>query len=338
MAGAQFTTDDYVQGVTGGDRTMLSRAITLVESRRPDHQTQAQELLVRLLPHAGGAHRVGITGVPGVGKSTFIDQLGVNLTDAGHRVAVLAVDPTSSRTGGSILGDKTRMERLAVHPNSFIRPSPSKGTLGGVTRTTRETIVVCEAAGFDVVLVETVGVGQSETLVADMVDFFLVLMLAGAGDELQGIKKGLLEMADMLAITKADGDNERRAASAAADYRNALHLLTPASATWSPPVLTCSAVTNVGIDDVWEQICTHRSKLEATGELDQRRADQQVRWMWAMVEDRLLTTLRTHPQVSSMVAALEGEVRAGRSTPTLAATHLLEAFGLPDPLAEPPTT
>ncbi|HLU42943.1 MAG TPA: methylmalonyl Co-A mutase-associated GTPase MeaB, partial [Microthrixaceae bacterium] len=234
---APLSVDAYVEGVLAGDRAVLARTITLVESRSPRHREAAREVLERLLPHTGGAHRVGITGVPGVGKSTFIDQLGVNLTSAGHRVAVLAVYPTSSRTGGSILGDKTRMERLAVDPDAFIRPSPAGATLGGVARSTRETILVCEAAGFDVVLVETVGVGQSETVVADMVDFFLVLMLAGAGDDLQGIKKGILELADMIAINKADGDNREQAERAAADYRAALHLMRPTSPTWTPPVV-----------------------------------------------------------------------------------------------------
>jgi len=321
---------DYVDGVLGGDRTVLARLITLIESRRADHRVLAAEVLDRLVPHSGGAHRVGITGVPGVGKSTFIDQFGINLCEAGHRVAVLAVDPSSQRTGGSILGDKTRMARLAFHPEAFVRPSPAGATLGGVTRTTRETILVCEAAGFDVVLVETVGVGQSETIVAEMVDCFLVLMLAGAGDELQGIKKGVLEIADIIAVNKADGDNVTRAQRAAADYRHALHLTEPFSAAWSPPVLTCSGQDNVGLDELWAQIRLHRDKLGATGELGAKRQQQQVRWMWSMVEERVLDTMRASPQVRALSAACESEVRAGTVSATAAAHRLLEAAGIND--------
>jgi len=316
---------DLVAGVVAGDRAAVGQAITLVESRRPDHVAMAKAMLTELLPKAGGAHRIGITGVPGVGKSTFIDQFGIDLTAAGHRVAVLAVDPTSQRTGGSILGDKTRMERLANDPAAFVRPSPAGQTLGGVTRTTRETIVVCEAAGFDVVLVETVGVGQSETIVADMVDFFLVLMLAGAGDELQGIKRGVLELADLVAVNKADGDNVIAAQRAAADYRMAVHLMVPASAPWMPPVVTCSGATDVGLDEIWRQIEAHRETLSATGRLQSRRQDQQIRWMWAMVEDRLLSHLRDHPKVASLLPGLESAVRAGTMPATAAAEQLLSA-------------
>jgi LAO/AO transport system kinase len=304
----------------------LGRAITLVESTKPAHQELAQELLVRLLPRAGDAHRVGITGVPGAGKSTFIDALGSNLTAAGHRVAVLAVDPTSSRTGGSILGDKTRMQRLAVDPGAFIRPSPTSGTLGGVTRSTRETIVVVEAAGYDVVLVETVGVGQSETLVANMVDFFLVLMIAGAGDDLQGIKKGVLELADMIAVNKADGDNDKRARAAASDYQLALRLMQPASPNWNPPVLTCSGMHNLGLDTLWVQIELHRTKLTESGEWAARRAQQQVDWMWSTVDERLTSELHNHPLVRARRNELEVAVRTGALTPTLAADRLLAAF------------
>lgn len=317
---------DYVDGVRSGDRSVLARTITLVESRRPDHRRRAAEVVQALLPDTGGAHRVGITGVPGVGKSTFIDQLGVNLTGNGHRVAVLAVDPTSSRSGGSILGDKTRMERLAVDPAAFIRPSPAGDTLGGVTRATRETILVCEAAGFDVVLVETVGVGQSETVVAEMVDFFLVLMLSGAGDDLQGIKKGVLELADMVAVNKADGDNRRRAELAAAEYRSALHLMTPASPTWTPPVLTCSGLTDEGLDELWRQIEIHREKLTLTGELEEKRRAQQVRWMWSMLDERLRDDLRSRPAVAARLGALEGEVRAGAVTATAAVDELWDLY------------
>jgi LAO/AO transport system kinase len=321
-----ISVDEYVDGVLCGDRTFLGRAITLVESTRPEHRRLAQEMLVRLLPHSGRAHRVGVTGVPGAGKSTFIDALGTNLTAAGRRVAVLAVDPTSSRTGGSILGDKTRMRRLSTDSAAFIRPSPTSGTLGGVTRSTRESIVVVEAAGHDVVLVETVGVGQSETLVANMVDFFLVLMIAGAGDELQGIKKGVLELADMIVVNKADGDNAPRARAAASDYQHALRLVQPASPSWSPPVLTCSALENVGLDTVWDQVELHRRKLTETGELDEKRRRQQVDWMWATVDDRLHAALHRHPRVRRLAPGLERDVRAGRITPTLAAERLLEAF------------
>ena len=313
-----LSAEDHVEGVLAGDRAVLARTITLVESSNPRHRTMAREVLERLLPHTGGSHRVGITGVPGVGKSTFIDQLGVNLTGRGHRVAVLAVDPTSSRTGGSILGDKTRMERLSVDPAAFIRPSPAGSTLGGVTRATRETILVCEAAGFDVVLVETVGVGQSETVVADMVDFFCVLMLAGAGDDLQGIKKGVLELADLIAINKADGDNRERAERAAADYRAAMHLLRPTSPTWTPPVLLCSGLANEGLDELWQQILVHRARLSATGELDAKRRDQQVRWMWSMLDDRLRDDLRARPEVVAALHETEERVRSGSTTATAA--------------------
>ncbi|MGH6621149.1 MAG: methylmalonyl Co-A mutase-associated GTPase MeaB, partial [Alphaproteobacteria bacterium] len=253
---------------------MLARAITLTESRKAEHQQMAEAVLLRLLPHSGKAHRVGITGVPGVGKSTFIDALGTRLTAQGHRVAVLAVDPTSSRTGGSILGDKTRMERLSRDERAFIRPSPTAGTLGGVTRRTREAMHLCEAAGFDVILVETVGVGQSEVAVSEMVDFFLVLAIAGAGDELQGIKRGILELADMIAVNKADGDNRERAVRAASEYASAMHLITPAGASWVPPVVTCSALKDTGLEELWDQVTEHRRRLTASGELAAKRSSQ----------------------------------------------------------------
>lgn len=324
----ELSVDEYVNGVVGGDRTVLARAITLVESRKPEHKERAQAVLQQLLPRSGESRRVGITGIPGVGKSTFIDTLGTNLTSAGHQVAVLAVDPSSTRTGGSILGDKTRMERLAVDASAFIRPSPSSGTLGGVTRTTRETIVVVEAAGFDVVLVETVGVGQSETVVAGMVDFFLVLMIPGAGDELQGIKKGLLELADLVAINKADGDNLTRATRAAGEYRHAIELMTPSDAVWTPPVLTCSALDNVGLDEIWAQVQAHEAELSASGLLQRRRRQQEVGWMWQMVEDRLLAALRERPEVAALLPDIEEDVRQGRITPALAAERILDAFGV----------
>ena len=323
---AALTVEQHVEGVLAGDPAVLARTITLLESSSPARRADAQAVLAQLLPHSGGSLRVGITGVPGVGKSTFIDQLGLNLVDAGHKVAVLAVDPTSSRTGGSILGDKTRMERLSVSPGAFIRPSPAGATLGGVTRATRETVLVCEAAGYDVVLVETVGVGQSETVVADMVDFFLVLMLSGAGDDLQGIKKGILELADMIAVNKADGDNETRAQLAASDYRMALHLMTPASTTWTPPVLTCSGLSNTGLDELWRQIEIFREKTGATGEFEDRRRAQQVRWMWSMLDERLRDDLRSRPHLEQLLADLEAQVRSGSVTATTAVDSVWDAY------------
>ncbi|MGF7159818.1 LAO/AO transport system kinase [Rhodoligotrophos appendicifer] len=315
--------DDLSRRVIAGERAALGRAITLVESRRADHEALAQQLLLKLLPHAGHAHRLGITGVPGVGKSTTIDTLGGNLTASGHKVAVLAVDPTSQRSGGSILGDKTRMSGLAVDPNAFIRPSPSAGTLGGVARRTRESMIVCEAAGFDVIIVETVGIGQSETAVADMVDFFLVLMLPGAGDELQGIKKGVIEIADMLAVNKADGDNMARATAAVADYRAALQIFVARGALWSPPVIAISGARNQGLDTLWAEIQRHRALFEKSGQLRARRAEQQVKWMWAMLEERMLQRLKDNPQVKTRLPQLESALREGRTTATLAAQEIL---------------
>jgi LAO/AO transport system kinase len=318
--------EEYVAGVLAGELAVLGRAVTLVESTRPAHQTLADRVLTRLLPHTGKAYRVGISGVPGVGKSTFIERLGLALCAAGHRVAVLAIDPTSRITGGSILGDKTRMSRLSRDPRCFIRPSPSSGTLGGVARKTRESMLVCEAAGFDVVLVETVGVGQSETVVADMVDFFLVLMLAGAGDELQGIKRGILELADMLAINKADGDNAAAAERARRDYATALHYLQPVTPGWRPPVLTCSGLTGAGIPALWAEIERHRAILESSGELARKRRAQLVRWMWSLVEEQLIDALRHHPRVATQLAAAEEAVASGQQTAACAARTLLAAF------------
>ncbi len=318
---------ELVDGVLGGDRAAVGRAVTLVESNRYDHRAEARDLLDALAPHAVDAQRVGVTGVPGVGKSTFIEALGSSLTAVGHRVAVLAVDPTSTVTGGSILGDKTRMPRLSNDPSAFVRPSPSAGTLGGVTRTTRETMVVLEAAGHDVVLVETMGIGQSETVVAAMVDFFLVLMLPGAGDELQGIKKGILELADMIAVNKADGENLPAARTAVRDYSAALRLTHPASPTWTPPVVTCSGLTGDGLDDLWGRILGHRSAMTASGEWEDRRRAQQLAWMWSMVEDRLLDSLRRDPAVLELLRTAEADVLEGRTTPAAAAERLLDAFG-----------
>ena len=315
-------------GIRAGDRAQLARAITLIESKRADHRARAHQLVQELLPLTGKAVRLGITGAPGAGKSTTIDTLGSWLTGQGHKVAVLAVDPSSSRTGGSILGDKTRMAKLAVDANAFIRPSPASGTLGGVAAKTRETMLVCEAAGYDVVIVETVGVGQSETAVADMTDFFLLLMVAGAGDELQGLKKGIVELADMIAVNKADGDNVQRARAAAAEYRGALNILTPPSATWSPPVVTYSALTGNGIPDLWSQIMAHKDKMTASGELEQRRRDQQVKWMWTLLEERLTARLRGDPAVRGKVRQAEAAVAAGKLAPTLAVDEIAELLGL----------
>ncbi len=315
------------KGVLGGSRSVLARAITLVESQRADHRAAAQQLLMELLPHAGGAARVGVSGPPGVGKSTFIETLGTRLTAAGHRVAVLAVDPSSTRSRGSILGDKTRMPRLAVDEQAFVRPSPSAGTLGGVARATRETIVLMEAAGHDTVLVETVGVGQSEVTVAGMVDTFLLLTIARTGDSLQGIKKGILELADVVAVNKADGDGEPDARAAARELAGALHLITPRDASWRPPVLACSGRTGAGLAEVWEAVERHRDTLEAAGQLAGKRSAQQVDWMWAMVRDRLLDRLRTDAGLRAAVPGLERAVRAGLLTPTLAAEHILDELG-----------
>jgi LAO/AO transport system kinase len=322
------STDDLAECVLAGDRASLARAITLIESRRPDHRARAGALLQRLLPHTGRAIRVGVTGVPGVGKSTTIDTLGSNLTAAGRKVAVLAVDPSSSRTGGSILGDKTRMARLSADRHAFIRPSPSSGTLGGVAARTRETMLVCEAAGFDVVLVETVGIGQSETVVADMTDFFLVLMLPGAGDELQGIKKGVLELADMIAVNKSDGANRQRAEAAAAEYLAALHILQPSSSVWKPPVVLVSGLANQGLEDLWARIEDHRLKTGRAGEFDARRRAQQVKWMWSMLEERLLARLRTDPAVRKRLPTLENAVAEGVLAPTLAVDEIAALLGV----------
>ena len=316
--------DGMVDGVVAGDRTAIGRALTLVESQRPEDRVVVAELLASLMHRSGSAHRVGVTGVPGVGKSTFIDALGTSLTGAGRRVAVLAVDPTSTLSRGSILGDKTRMPRLANDDSAFVRPSPSTGTLGGVTRTTRESMVVLEAAGHDVVLVETVGIGQSETAVASMVDFFLVLMLPGAGDELQGIKKGVLELADMIAVNKADGDNEARAREAVRDYSAALRLTRPTSPDWAPPVMTCSGLTREGLSELWERVEDHRSALTASGAWDEQRRVQQLSWMWSTVEDRLMAAMRADPAVHEVLAEAERSVLDGETTPAAAAEHLVQ--------------
>ena len=318
--------DELARGIEAGNRSALARAITLVESTHRRHQGEAQELLTKLLPRTGRAQRIGITGVPGVGKSTFIEAFGKMLTGSGHKVAVLAIDPTSGRTGGSILGDKTRMIELTNDPNAFVRPSPTAGTLGGVARATREAMLLCEAAGFDVVLIETVGVGQSETVVADMVDFFLVLMLPGAGDELQGIKRGILEIADMICVNKADGDNKPKAIRAQREYVNALHIMTPSSPNWQVPVQLCAGLKGEGLPEIWDQINKHKAALSASGERETKRAAQRTRWMWDMIDERLARAFRDHPGVRAKLQADEADVANGKVSATAAAEDLLHLF------------
>ncbi|HEX4557403.1 MAG TPA: methylmalonyl Co-A mutase-associated GTPase MeaB [Xanthobacteraceae bacterium] len=317
-----------LDGIRAGDRALLARAITLIESKRADDHTTARQLVQELLPLTGRAVRVGITGAPGVGKSTTIDALGTYLTGRRHKVAVLAVDPSSARTGGSILADKTRMARLAADDNAFIRPSPAAGTLGGVAAKTRECMLLCEAAGFDVILVETVGTGQSETAVADMTDFFLALMLPGAGDELQGLKKGLVELADMIAINKADGDNLGRAQAAAAEYRAALHILSPRSPNWAPPVVTYSALTGDGIAELWAQVIAHRDQLTASAELTARRREQQVKWMWTMLDDFWRSRIASDAKLKATLPQIEAAVAAGQLSPARAVDELVAALGV----------
>ncbi len=323
IAQSRLALDDYIRGVLTGDRAMLARAITLVESSRPNHRALAQQVLQKVLPATGDALRIGITGVPGVGKSTLIDQLGIALIARGHKVAVLAVDPTSPRTGGSILGDKTRMAQLAISPSAYIRPSPTSGTLGGVAQKTRETMALCEAAGFDIIIVETVGVGQSETRVAQMVDFFCVLLLAGGGDDLQGIKKGIIELADMIVINKADGDNVVRAKHAIGQYQAALNILTPHSANWRPPVLAVSALHDQGLDELWSRVEAHRAALRESGEFLARRRAQAVHWMNELLKQRLAEPLHSNRAVTARRQQLEDKVRRGRLSPGLAVDELL---------------
>jgi LAO/AO transport system kinase len=323
-SGRRLPLERYVEGVLAGDRVVLARAITLVESERDDDAELAAELLDAVLPHAGHAMRVGITGVPGVGKSTFVDALGMYLVrERGERVAVLSVDPSSPVSGGSILGDKTRMERLALEPHAFIRPSPARGHLGGVAPRTRETMLLCEAAGFTQVLVETVGVGQSETAVRSMTDFFLLLMLAGAGDELQGIKRGIIEMVDGVVVTKADGDNLSAARRARAEYAGALHLLSAPSDGWTPQVLTCSALTGDGVADVWQLVLDHHAQQDAGGHLVARRRAQAVAWLRELVSQGLHRMVDARPDTATRSAELEAAVTAGRTTPFRASRELL---------------
>jgi LAO/AO transport system kinase len=323
----ELTVDDYYAGVLNRNMAILPRALTLVESHLARHQRLAEELLTRLLPHTGSAMRVGITGAPGAGKSTFIEALGVHLVRREHRVAVLAVDPSSGVSGGSILGDKTRMTRLSAEPHAFIRPSPSAGTLGGVARKTREAMLVCEAAGYDVVLIETVGVGQSETMVSDMTDCFLALMLPGAGDELQAVKRGLLELVDVIAVNKADGATRTAAELAAHQLARVLESLS-ARSNDTPTVLTCSALHDDHIDAVWRAIERRHARMQASGELEKRRKLQNARWLWNIIDDQLRRAIRNHPQVALVRARLEAGVLAGSISPESAARQILEAFGL----------
>ncbi|KGO34674.1 protein kinase [Desulfobulbus sp. Tol-SR] len=314
----------YIDGVLNQNRLVLARTITLIESSLPAHQEMARVVIDRLLPYTGKSNRIGITGVPGAGKSTFIEGFGTMLTERGHRVAVLAIDPSSSRSGGSILGDKTRMEKLAVNDRAFIRPTPSQGTLGGVARKTRESMLVCEAAGYDVIIVETVGVGQSETTVASMVDFFLILMIAGAGDELQGIKKGVLEVADAIVINKADGDNILRAQMAQKDYQTALHLLMRFDPVWSPPVLTCSSLEMTGLEGIWQTIADHRAAHTAADLLEAKRREQSLDWMDFLLDEGLRQWFYGNPAIRSQLPGIRTDVAAGKLSPTAAADRLLD--------------
>jgi LAO/AO transport system kinase len=314
----------YIKGVLDRKRRIIAKTITLIESSLSTHQKLAKIIIEGLLPYGGKSIRLGITGVPGVGKSTFIEIFGMDLINKGHRVGVLAVDPSSKKSGGSVMGDKTRMEKLSIQEQAFIRPSPSSGTLGGVARKTKETMIVCEAAGFDVIIVETVGVGQSEMAVSSMVDFFLVLMLSGAGDELQGIKKGVLELADAVAINKADGDNIKKAKEARNEYEIALGLLYQPSPVWSPPVLTCSALTMEGLDEIWKIILDHREKLTVAGVFEEKRKKQTVDWMWSMVEEGLRDYFYHNPDINKLLPKIIKEVEKGKTSPTTAASELLD--------------
>lgn len=321
-----LSVEEYVQGVLRGDRTILGRAITLIESNSPRHRETAEQVLHQLLPHSGKSIRIGISGVPGAGKSTFIEAFGCYLTGRGHRVAVLAVDPSSTVTRGSILGDKTRMEKLAREPNCFIRPSPSGGTLGGVARKSRETMLICEAAGYDCLLIETVGVGQNEITVRSMVDFFLLLMIPGAGDELQGIKKGVMEIADAIIVNKADGDNIPRALAAQREYRNALHYLSRATRDWETPVMTCSALLGTGIAEIWEMIESFHRLITQNHVFTERRQDQALAWLEALVEEQLKDHFYNHPAVKKILSELRHQIVQDKILPTAAAEMLLHAY------------
>lgn len=319
----EFTVDEYVDGILSCDRRILAQAITVIESNADKHFATGQEIVKRILPHTGHSVRVGVTGVPGAGKSTFIEAFGAMLCDAGHRVAVLAVDPSSSVSRGSILGDKTRMEQLSKRPEAFIRPSPSAGTLGGVTRKSRETLLLCEAAGFDTILVETVGVGQNETAVRAMVDFFLVLTIAGAGDELQGIKKGIIETADAILINKADGDNMERALAARAEYEQVLHYLRPATDGWTTRAYACSAITGEGVAEIWELILSFMEETRRSGVLQSRRQQQALAWVRQMADDHIRNRIYQSPAVAQALADIGGRVLAGDLAPTMAAAALI---------------
>lgn len=323
---ARLGIQDYVQGVINGDRSVLARAITLVESNNPRHVGMAQSVLQELLPRTGGAMRIGITGVPGAGKSTFIEALGCRLCRDGHRVAVLAVDPSSTVTRGSILGDKTRMEQLSRESAAFIRPSPSGGTLGGVARKSKETLLLCEAAGYDIILVETVGVGQSEVTVRSMVDCFLLIVLTGAGDELQGMKKGIMELADLIAVNKADGDNRPRALAARADFERMLHYIRPATEGWRTPALTCSALTGEGVGELWATVEAFFAQIKVSGIFEARRKNQALAWMRAMVMEHLQQRFFDHPDVKALLPRLEQAVAAGSLVTTRAVQELLQAY------------
>lgn len=325
-AGSDYDVDELYEGVLNGNLRALARSITLIESQRHDHREIADQLLTRLLPHTGKSLRIGLSGVPGAGKSTFTEAFGTYVTGQGHRIAVLAIDPSSPKTKGSILGDKTRMEHLATNPNAFIRPTPSGTTLGGVARRTREAMLVCEAAGYDIILVETVGVGQSEVAVARMTDVFVLVLVPGGGDELQGIKKGIVELADVLVVNKCDGDLERAAERAKGSYTNALTLLYPSTSKWIPPVLKVSSIESRGVDTVWETLGEFKEVMQEGGDFEKRRMSQARDWMWSEVGDNLMEALRAHPSVNAMIGQLEGEVAHSRATPSSAAKAMMEAF------------
>jgi LAO/AO transport system kinase len=322
----RLTVGEYTKGIIEGNRVILSRAITLIESKLPDDQVLAQKLLQNIIPYTGNSFRIGITGVPGVGKSTFIEAFGIALAESGKKLAVLAIDPSSQKTKGSIMGDKTRMEKLSNHPFAYVRPSPTGDTLGGVARKTRETMLLCEAAGYEIIIIETVGVGQSETAVQGMVDFFLLLMLSGAGDELQGIKKGIMEMADMLVITKADGDNLLKAKSAMGDYMAALHLFRPEKPHWSPTVKLCSALTQEGLDVIWEEMRNYQEKMAANGWFSHQREQQNLQWFHELIQSQILQEFYQNTDIQKEKEQLEKEILASKILPFGAAKQLIESF------------